>query len=175
MKIILINAAKQQCSSFNYIDCEGSKPFSNTFSSRWWTFSRFHWSDLKKDSSSSLFIKTKRHEHIEAFDTSGLYGCRNLMWRPGCPHSWRVLVHQWVYWWRDCQLHPVSHLESKWIIISNSIKNEVKYYIFNHLYTNQLEMKGKVITYSRVYTRISDKKHVLVEGTFVQMYPQSVS
>ena len=94
MKIILINAAKQQCSSFNYIDCEGSKPFSNTFSSRWWTFSRFHWSDLKKDSSSSLFIKTKRHEHIEAFDTSGLYGCRNLMWRPGCPHSWRVLVHQ---------------------------------------------------------------------------------
>ena len=75
----------------------------------------------------------------------------------------------------DCQLHPVSHLESKWIIISNSIKNEVKYYIFNHLYTNQLEMKGKVITYSRVYTRISDKKHVLVEGTFVQMYPQSVS
>ena len=35
-------------------------------------------------------------------------------------------------------------------------------------------MKGKAITYSRVYTRKSAKKKFLVEGTFVQMYPQKV-
>ena len=36
-------------------------------------------------------------------------------------------------------------------------------------------MNGKAITYIRVYTRKPAKKQVLVEGTFVQMYPQSGS
>ena len=79
----MINSAKQRYSSFNYIDCDGSKPFSSTFSSKWWTFSRFHRSDSKKDSSSSLFIKTKRHEHGEAFNTSGLNG-----WQESYVKAW---------------------------------------------------------------------------------------
>ena len=109
-----------------------------TVFSKWWTSSRFLSPDLTGDSSLSLFKKnmTRRLIHqvcllivdhpwcVSTNPWIETMGRSSSIWMAGISYEglgvqtvgWRGLVRHWVYGWRECQLHPGSHLKSIWII-----------------------------------------------------------
>ena len=123
MEIILINAAKQQYSSFNYIDCEGSKPFSaiwcsDTFFLQMKNIRQIFLIQFEWEQFLLVILKQEKHKHDKAIDTSLLYGLQESHGKAWVSTQWDGVDCNIIGWWmeRDCKFHPVRLLESKWLL-----------------------------------------------------------